>query len=119
MSTCLELGCHFGIHLDHHVPLFSHGFVPFLLAVVNPISELDTNDSCTDINDPLLWDLWQIRFIGQVVEDSWVVAGKVHDVIERQVLVLWYMQSLDGIVLEAQLLPVADISQKVNGDVLF
>ena len=117
MGTCFELGCHFRIHFNHHVPLFCHGLVPFLLTVVNPISEFDTNDCCTDINDPLLWDLWQIRFIGQVVEDSWVVAGKVHDVVERQVLVLWYMQSLDLVVLEAKLLPVTDIPQKVNGHV--
>ena len=110
MSTGLELGCHLGIHLDHHVPLLCHGFVPFFFAIVNPISELDTNNSCTNINDPLLWDLWQIRFVRQEVEDSWVVAGKVHDVVERQVLVLWYMQGLDLVVLKAQLLPVADIS---------
>jgi hypothetical protein len=119
MGTGFELGCHFRIHLNHHVPLLCHGLVPFFFAVVNPISELGTNDCCTDINDPLLRNFWQIRFVREVVEDFWVVAGKVHDVIESQVLVLWYMQSLDGIVLEAQLLPVADISQKVNGHVLY
>ena len=118
MSACLELGCHFGIHLDHHVSLFSHGLVPFLLAVVDPVPKFVSDDGSTDIDDPLLWNLVQIRFVGQEVEDLWMVASKVHDVVQSQVLVLRHVQSLDCIILEAKLFPITYVSKEIDGDVL-
>ena len=119
MGACLELGRHLRVHLDHHIPLFCHRLVPLFFAIFDPISEFDTNDGRTDVNYPLLWDLWQIRLVGEEVKDSGMVAREVHDVVQGQVLILRDVQSLDSIILQAQFLPIADISEKINGDVLY
>ena len=47
-----------------------------------------------------------------------VLVHELHHLLKREILVLRYMQRLDGVILEVRFLPTQNIFQEVNGDVI-
>ena len=84
----------------------------------HPVSELVAKDDGTDVDDPLLWDLWQIEIVRQVVRDVGLVAHEVQDALQRKVCVLRKEQRLNLVVPDIALLPGHDILDEVYRGVI-
>ena len=86
--------------------------------LLHPRFELLAKHSSANVNNPLLWDLRQVNLVRQVLIDSWLDTYKVHDLLERKVLVLWHMESLYVIDMQVGLPSRQDILEEVNGCVI-
>ena len=118
MSRCRELGGHLGVHGDHHLLFVRHEGVAVLDLHLHPSFELLSKHSCANIDDPLLRNLRQIDLVREILTDSRFVADEVHDLLQRQVLVLGDMQSLDVVDIQVRFLSRQYIFEEVNGCVI-
>ena len=55
-----ELCSHLRVHGDHHLLLGAHYSVPLLHLMVNPVSELVTENGGTNVHNELFWHLDEI-----------------------------------------------------------
>ena len=118
MSAGSKLCSHHGIHGDHHLSLLRHEGIPILNLLLHPVLELIAKDGRTNIYDPLLWHLLDIRVIRQVLVDPRLVAHKLQHLLDREALVLWHMDHLHVIVVKICFLSRQNAFQKVNGRVI-
>ena len=118
MGASVELGQHMRIHCNHHLLFLSHQDISFFDLIVDPSLEVIPDHCSTDIDNPLLWNLWQVRCIRQIVSQPWVTSGEAEDVFKFEVLILGHMQGLDIVVVQIRLLPIQDALEKVDGDIV-
>ena len=114
MCAGLELRGHCRVHGDHNLILVSHVGVAVLDLFCDPVLEWLSDHSSQDIHDPLLGHLWQIHFVRQVVDDSWILSREFKDALEAQVLVLGHEDGLDVVTGDVGLLTVDDVLQEVH-----
>ena len=114
MSAGIELGGHHGIHLDHDVLLLGHEGVALLHLVDDPGLERLADHGGADVDDPLLGRLRQVRLVGHVCGDVLVLLAELADVLQREILVLRHIQSLNIRVGHVRLLPGDYVLQEVD-----
>ena len=71
-----ELGRHLRIHGDHYFTFVSHELVPLLNLFMDPVLERLADHSGTDVDYPLLWNVFKVWVIGQVVLDLRLVGDE-------------------------------------------
>ena len=118
MSRGTELGSHDRIHLDHDLLLLCHERVALFNLLCDPGSEVITDHSRTDVDNPLLGHLGEVLGIWEVVRHLGPRADEVGDTFEGEVLVLRHVDRLDLGVVEIGLLGAQDVLQKVDRHVL-
>ena len=118
MSTSLKLCSRVRIHGYHHFLLGIHQVVTMLNLLMDPLFESLSQDGRTNVHEPLLWDLWQVNLIRKVTMNNMLVTDIQKDLLNRQVLVLWYIECFHLIILDILLSTSDDILEKVNRDVL-
>ena len=118
MGAGTELVRHHRVHLDHDLLLVGHQGISILNLLLDPGLERLSQDSGTDIDDPLLRCLRDVGFVGQVMRDSRLLAGELEDLLQGQVLVLRHVHGLDFVVRDVRLLLGQDVLQKVDGNVV-
>ena len=84
MGGGMELGRHLGIHSDHDLFFVSHDSVPLLDLIRDPLLERFTDDSSTDIDDPLLGDLWQVGLVGKVAFNLRLGDSELQDLLNAE-----------------------------------
>ena len=119
MGGGLELGHHIRVHRDHYLLLIIHQVVAFLNLLVDPFPELISNHRGADVHQPLLGNFWQVDVIWQVVEDHRLVGQIKKDLFHRKILVLWYIESLNPLVLDSSLSSSGDILEEIDGDIVY
>ena len=118
MGRSLELGSHLRIDRDHHLLFLAHQDVAFLDLVSHPVSELVAKNDGADVDDPLLWNLWQVEIVRQEVRYVGLVAHEVQDALQREIVVLRNEQRLNLVVPDVALLPGHDILDEVDRGVV-
>ena len=106
MGGGAELGGHLRGHRDHHFLLGAHNCISFLDLVVHPLLEALAQNYGTYIDYPLLRDLRKVDVVRKVIGDVGLVAYELKDLLERKVLVLRYIDGLNLVSLDPELLPV-------------
>jgi len=110
---------HFGVHRDHELSFLRHLGIALFDLVGDPVLELLAGHCSHNVDDPLLWRLGQVNWVGQVLDYVRVVLNLFHDLLDGQALVLGDMEVLDLVVLNVALLLVEHVLQEVNGDVVW
>ena len=119
MGACLEFLGHVRIHCDHEVPLVCHFSIAIFDLISNPSLELISEDCSTDIDDPLLRNLLEIRLIWQVQIGHWLVTDELQDLFDGQALVLRDMDGLDVIIVHPGPFAADDVLEEVDGDIVW
>ena len=114
-----ELLGHLGVHRDHELSLLRHLGIALLDLVGDPVLEWLTRHGSYNVDQPLLWRLGQVNRVWQVVEDARVVVDLLHDLLNRQALVLRDMEMLNLVILDVAFLLVQHVLQEVNCDVVW
>ena len=118
MGGVVELLSHVRVHADHQLAFLDYLSVTVLHLFTDPALEGLTDDSCTDVEDPLLGHFHQVRIVGDVISNVREVDNELEDLLHGQALVLWYVEVDYVIVLQVALLPVQDVLEEVHGDVV-
>ena len=118
MGTLRKLRCHQRVHADHDLLAVSHYGISILNLLCDPIFKIGPYYGSTDINDPLLGDLCQIGLVGEIVFDILHLRYELHDLLDRQVLVLRYMYVLHVVVVKIGFLAAQDVFQKVDCNIV-
>ena len=113
-----ELGGHLRVHRDHHFLLGAHNGISFLDLVVHPLLEAIAQNYSTYIDYPLLRDLRKVDVVRKVIGDVGLVAYELKDLLEGKVLVLRYIDGLNLVSLDPELLPVDKVLHEVDGRVI-
>ena len=82
MSAGLKLLRHHRVHGDHHLLLPGHLQVPILHLVDDPVLEGLANHRCTNINDPLLRRLGQVRIVREVQANLRLRRDELEDLLQ-------------------------------------
>ena len=82
--------------------------------LTDPVLERLADYRGTDVYDPLLGRLREVRLIRQVVVDVWMLADVLTDVLQREVLVIRHLAPLDLVVLQGLLLSADDVLEEVD-----
>ena len=98
MSGLSKLLRHLRVDGNHHVLFALHMLVPRVHLLSYPGTEGSTNYGSTDINYPLLRDLLEIWLVRQVVKYIGLLHSEVTDMLQGEVLVARYVDSLDLVV---------------------
>ena len=119
MSACGKFRSHHRVHADHDLFLFRHNGISILNLISYPILEILTDYCGTDIDNPLFWDLGQVRLVRKVEPNILMSADKLQYFLDRQVLVLRYVYVLDGVVVQVRLLSFHDVFQEVHRNIVY
>ena len=95
MSTGVELGSHLRIHRDVDLLFVGHQRVSLLDLFDDPVLERISDDSSTNADHPLLGHLGEVWIVRQVLLKPRLIGGEGQDLLNRQIPVLWDVQSLD------------------------
>ena len=118
MGAVGELLRHDRVHGYHHIPLFSHGFIPIFDLQADPCLERFTDHCGADVDDPLLRCLRQVDIVWQEVGNISLIHDELQDLFDAQGLVLRHVEVLDLVIEEVPLLLVQDVLQEVDGGVV-
>ena len=113
-----ELGRHLRVHGDHDFFLGIHESISLLDLVLDPRSELFSQDHCADVYEPLLGHLLEVRIVGEVLHDDGSFARELKNALHREILVLRHIQGLDLFVLHMLFLSADDILDEVDRGVV-
>ena len=119
MGAGLEPCGHCGVHRDHDLTLLGHEGVALLLLVLDPLFEGLPNHGRTDVDDPSLGDLCKVTTVWEVRFNEWLASNELEDLLQREALVLRYVQGLDLGVVELSLPPRQYIFEEVDRDVFY
>ena len=118
MGGAAEVLRHFRVHGDHEFTLLRHQSIAFLDLLAYPVLKRRADHGSYDVHDPLLGRLGQVNLVRQVVCHDWVVVDELHDLLQRQVLVLRHAEVHNAVVLQVALLLVHNVLEEVDGDVV-
>ena len=82
--------CYPRIELDHEVPIIHDFGVSGLYLASHPVFEGVTDKGVGYINEPLLWYLFDLNRIWDVVKDNWVLITPLQDVDDGEPFILRY-----------------------------
>ena len=67
----------------------------------------------------LLWDLMNLLAVGHEIENMLVaILQELRDIVERQALVLWYLDPAAVLAFDALLAAIDQVLEEVHGDLL-
>ena len=90
------------VHLDEELLLLRQLFVASRDLVLDPAAEGGTENGVGDVDQPLARHLVHVAVLGEVVVDSWVLSGSLEDAFDAEVLVLWNVEDLNVVALDAK-----------------
>ena len=77
-----------------------------------------TDDSSDHVDQPLLGHFRQVNVVRQISVNLVLVSDVLENLLNREVLVLRYVQRLDVVVVDIALAPRQDVLQEEDGDIL-
>ena len=118
MSACGKLLSHPRVHGDHDLFLVGHERVSLLHLVADPVLEHVAQDRGAHIDEPDLRNLGQVDVVREELLEPGLLRGEFQDLLDRQVLVLRHVDSLDVINVHERSLLRQDIFQEVDRRVI-
>ena len=94
---CSVSGRYFRIHWDIEIAPDSHFLVTGLDLSLDPLSERLFHNSPTDISYPLFGTLFDLDWIREVSENSWITSQKLKHAVDAETLILWDLEMPDTI----------------------
>ena len=109
---------HLSIDGDHHLLLLTHDGVSLLHLVIDPSSEIITENDCANVHHPLLGHLGEIDFVRKEVVDVGLVSNELENAVDGKALVLGHKDCVHLLVRHVGLLPAQNVLQEIDGDIV-
>lgn len=107
------------VHLDSQFLLHDQFLIPLIDFLGDPSGEDVLQNSGAYISNPLLWQLWDLTRLRQVVTHLIVRRHELGNGIDCEVLILWDRHVPDVLSLDLLLLATDNIFQEVDCDLLY